>query len=582
MYRVTTHTGIVDVTEDHSLLDENKKIVRPTDTIIGMKLLHAYPEHSDISNNVSNNKKKITLDVILDYIKNIHLKNISEKRAFIYGFFYGDGSCGHYHCPSGKKHSWCLNQQNMEFCIVLKSLCEEVYECKFKIVDTLKSSGVYKIVPVGSIKKFVELYREVSYNKDKYKKVAPEFLNAEYDIRFAYCAGYYAADGAKCHNQTAKNIMMSNNGKIGTAGLYYMFNSLGLNVSINTRTDKMDIFKISATSNQFRKHPNTLKKMEFIGMLEKDEYVYDIETEEGNFNCGFPLIVKNTDSVFFKFNLKTMSGAPIIGKEALKMTIELAQEAGKMATMFLKKPHDLEYEKTFLNFCLLSKKRYVGILYEFDPDKGKLKSMGLVLKRRDNANIVKDIYGEVIDILMNGGNVRKSISFVRASLENIIQGNYPMEKLIVTKSLRSNYKNPQQIGHKVLADRMGERDPGNKPKSGDRIAYVFIENPNKKALQGDRIESPAYILENEHVKINYAHYITNQIMKPLQQLFALVLDDMKEFRDKYGSTLHKWHKELEKLKERWPEDEKYRKKLDELRAKKIKEIIFDEYLERLK
>ena len=309
------------------------------------------------------------------------------------------------------------------------------------------------------------------------------------------------------------------------------------------------------------------------------------------------VVYGDTDSVFFKFNLKDMDGNPIIGKEALKMTIELAQEAGQLATMFLKKPHDLEYEKTFLNFCLLSKKRYVGMLYEFNPDKGNLKSMGLVLKRRDNANIVKDIYGEVIDILMKGGNVKGAIEFVRKSLGKIIKGEYPMEKLIVTKSLRSNYKNPQQIGHKVLADRMGERDPGNKPKSGDRIPYVFIENPNKKALQGDKIEHPTYILENEDiVKINYAHYITNQIMKPLQQLFALVLDDMEEFQEKYikgtGKSKSedksesevrktKWDKELEKLN-KWTDEEKYRKKLDELRAKKIKELIFDEYLDKLK
>ena len=40
---------------------------------------------------------------------------------------------------------------------------------------------------------------------------------------------------------------------------------------------------------------------------------------------------------------------------------------------------------------LLSKKRYVGILYEDYPNKGKMKFM-IVLKRRDNAPIVKDIW----------------------------------------------------------------------------------------------------------------------------------------------------------------------------------------------
>ena len=69
--------------------------------------------------------------------------------------------------------------------------------------------------------------------------------------------------------------------------------------------------------------------------------------------------------------LKTLEGEEIRGEKALEITIELAQEAGEMATKFLKKPHDLEYEKTFMPFCLLSKKRYVGMLYETDPNKGK-------------------------------------------------------------------------------------------------------------------------------------------------------------------------------------------------------------------
>ena len=289
----------------------------------------------------------------------------------------------------------------------------------------------------------------------------------------------------------------------------------------------------------------------------------------------------DTDSVFFKFNLTDLSGNKIIGKEALKITIELAQEAGKLATQFLKKPHDLEYEKTFLPFILLSKKRYVGILYEFDYMIGKLKSMGLVLKRRDNANIVKDIYGAIINILMKGGNVEQAIEFVRECLDNIINGKYPIEKLIVTKSLRSHYKNPQQIAHNVLAERITERDPGNKPSSGDRIPYVFIEISNKKALQGEKIELPSYVLE-QGLKINYGFYITNQIMKPLQQLFALVLEKIKAFKQKKGHTLHKWYKELEQLKEKWPNEEKYRKKVEELRCKEIKALIFDEYLNRLK
>ena len=154
---------------------------------------------------------------------------------------------------------------------------------------------------------------------------------------------------------------------------------------------------------------------------------------------------------------------------------------------------------------------------------------------------------------------------------------FPMEKLIITKSLRSGYKNPKQIAHNVLANRIGKRDPGNRPSVGDRIPFVYIQNADKKALQGERIELPAYILEHD-VPINYAFYITNQIMKPLQQVFALVLHDMKAFRKKKGVTLRKWHEQLKALKEKYPEPVQYRQKEEALRNKEVKALLFDKYI----
>ena len=55
----------------------------------------------------------------------------------------------------------------------------------------------------------------------------------------------------------------------------------------------------------------------------------------------------------------------------------------------------------FYPFIIFSKKRYVGNLYEHDVNKFKQKSMGIVLKRRDNANIVKRVIGGLVDILLN-------------------------------------------------------------------------------------------------------------------------------------------------------------------------------------
>jgi len=410
--------------------------------------------------------------------------------------------------------------------------------------------------------------------------------------------------------------------------------------------NQYDYYISSAEDNSITIMMDKLKKVDKNKITKMHEieytgYVYDLTTENHHFAAGIGnMIVHNTDSVFFTFNLQTPEGEPIRGKKALDITIELAQEAGHLASSFLKGPHDLEYEKTFMPFCLLSKKRYVGMLYETDSTKCKRKEMGIVLKRRDNAPIVKDVYGGIIDILMKEKDIQKSMMFLKSCLSDIVEEKYPMEKLIITKSLRSGYKNPQQIAHKVLADRIMERDPGNKFSSGDRIPFVYIKHPSleqavesepepesvveiqnnppepepepdteqglkkgrgrKKApakpkpppkpkkvkipklklLQGDKIETPKYIMEKK-LKIDYGFYITNQIMKPVQQVFALVLEKIWKMQNK-ELKIHKFKQEIEDLKAVYNNDtsnEKYLAKLEQMKNKEVKILLFDEFLQ---
>ena len=281
----------------------------------------------------------------------------------------------------------------------------------------------------------------------------------------------------------------------------------------------------------------------------------------------------DTDSVFFTFNLMEVDGTPIRGKRALELTIILAQEAGELASSFLKGPHDLEYEKTFMPFCLLSKKRYVGMLYETDPKKCYRKSMGIVLKRRDNAPIVKDVYGGVIDILMKGEGMPKAIEFTEQSLEQLIEKKVPINKLVITKSLRSGYKNPQQIAHKVLADRIGVREPGNKPAPGSRIAFAYIVNPTAKK-QGEKIETPEYI-HRANCKLDYGHYITNQIMKPLSQVLGLCIEELPQFARRKQGFLDR----VEQLKSVCGDNHgKFREAEQKLRDAEVKRLFFDQFI----
>ena len=552
MLRVLTHTGLVDVTDDHSLIRSDGSEITPSEVNIGTELLH--------SNLPVNNT----------------LSSISIEEAEIMGFFFGDGSCGSYNCTSGKKSSWALNNASQKLIDKYLNLCKKVYpDYDWVVMPTLESSGVFKISPrnknYGKIVEIVTYYRNLLYY-NKNKIIPNEIINGTYEIKLAFFNGLYDADGDKDINGYTRIDQKS---QISASNICLLAQSLGYSTSLNIRKDKQDIYRITMTKNTQRKNPIAIKK---IFEIPYEGHVYDFTTENHHFAAGVGnLIVHNTDSVFYTFNLQTPDGQPIRGKDALEITIELAKQVGDISAKFLKGPHDFEYEKTFMPFCLLSKKRYVGMKYESDPDKCKRNEMGIVLKRRDNAPIVKDIYGGIIDILMKKQNIQEAIDFLRSCLQNIVEEKYPMDKLIITKSLRSGYKNPNGIAHKVLADRMTARDPGNKPGPGDRIPFVYIASKDKKALQGEKIETPTFITE-QGLKIDYSFYITNQIMKPVQQVFALVLEKIWEM-DKKLPKIKQFKKSVELLKREYCDNlEKFAEKLEAMRCKEIKGLLFDEYL----
>lgn len=231
---------------------------------------------------------------------------------------------------------------------------------------------------------------------------------------------------------------------------------------------------------------NILKKCIEIGSIDEEKFVYDLETEEGVFQAGIgDIIVKNTDSVFINFvdYIKKVYGkdypdGKIDDKEMIRLTIEVGKEAGSYVTSKLKRPQDLEYEKVFWPFMIFSKKRYYGNKYEFSTTKYKPTSMGIVMKRRDNAPIVKDIYGGIVDFLMNKRDIEGSYEFFRQKVRDLLNGKIDISRLVISKSLKADYANPTTIPHKMLADRMGIRDPGNKPQSNDRLPYCYIDESN--------------------------------------------------------------------------------------------------------
>jgi DNA polymerase elongation subunit (family B) len=247
---------------------------------------------------------------------------------------------------------------------------------------------------------------------------------------------------------------------------------------------------------------------------------------EDNFK-GSEIIYGDTDSIFINFHIRDLSITDPADVTCLVRTIELAIQAAKIINDSVPKPQSIVYEKTLWPLILASKKKYVGHLYEKDPKKFYLKSMGIVLKRRDNAPIVKIVVGGIIDYILKTRDIKKAINYTKDVIRKLMNGEYPIDKFIISKTLKSRYKKPQTIAHKVLADRMALRDPGNKPQVNDRIPFVYVvkkisKQKKKDVLQGDLIEHPEFVLKNG-LKIDYLYYLEHQIINPALQILELML-----------------------------------------------------------
>ena len=426
IYRIITHNGCIDVTEDHSLLDKNSNIIKPSDCEIGMELLGGFMPGNNIYNQIS----------------------IEEA---------------------------------------------------FKLGTLL------------------------------FNEIPSEILNGTLDIKRSFLNGCGCGD-----NFPQEKIIIQ--------GIYYLKKCLGLDVSLDENGKLIE-----------ESHSNTIIKKQFLRY--SDEYVYDLETTDGTFHAGIgELIIKNTDSIFINFHIKNPDQTECTDQTALVQTFKLCKEAAVLINRQVPSPHCIVYEKTFHPFILVAKKKYVGLYFENDPTSFFVKSMGIVLKRRDNAQIVKIVVGGIIDHILKTRNIVSAIENTKVVLSKLMNGEYPMDKFIISKNLRSKYKKPLTIAHKVLADRMGVRDPGNKPQINDRIPYAFVVKPppsnkKEKVLQGDIIEDPEFIVKN-NLKIDYLYYLEHQIIKPALQILELMMPtkEVNKFFNSYINEEQNKRKGVKSLK----------------------------------
>lgn len=314
---------------------------------------------------------------------------------------------------------------------------------------------------------------------------------------------------------------------------YYLLKSSGIDVSIRY-IEECDRFVFEKN----KMGTNVVKNIIDIGPTK--DYVYDIETESGRFGAGIgDIIVKNTDSCFLKFKYNR-SDFQLNRRD----TFRLATLCGDILTddIFKRPPIELEFEKVFQPFILLTKKRYIANKYENPKDPFQLKCVdakGIALTRRDYCPMVKKCYKQIIDTILNeknyndnnnsntktGDSITNSIVVYKSFIDEIVGYKINIDELVVSAMLASSYKT--RPVHVQLAERLKERKE--QVQIGDRIPYIYIESDDSKKQKSELGEDPKYAIRN-NLKYNRCCYL-EQLAKPILGFYKIVLKDNERLLD---------------------------------------------------
>jgi len=599
--RVVVHTGEVTCSNEHSLLREDLTSASPLDIKLKDSLCITELPLPDDTPSEPIYPNNLTKEVIENYeIPQVYLYDgFSTELAFVWGMFFADGSCGTYiRKEKYDINTWALNKRDknlLERCMDI--LKRHEHRINFKILDTVKSSRAYKLVAVqhsgnqkhkGDLKCFVKKYRNLFYNDTDHKKVPDLILNLPFEFRQAFFMGYYTGDGSK----KDPALSITNKGAIGSAGIFFLLRSLGYKVSINTRKDKPDVYKLTGSSpfQKFRYKPNAVKKI--IPVQEDHDYIYDIQTENHHFAAGVgQLVVHNSNYI----NFPHMEGKS--DEELWEYSEYVADEVTKL----FPPPMKLEFEgEIYTFFFILTKKRYM--YRKVVQKEGKMVysnsigKKGVLLARRDNSKFVRDVYEGVINRIADDLPRDKLLYWVLDQINLMFSSCKPYTDFVVTKSVGScgslqaepfvnekgvkkakvgdyttqilssnKTEREEQLNKKgatnaqefyllclpaqvQLAERMKNR--GQRVDAGSRLEYVVTDPERHTAKQYEKVESVEYYVKHANVvKMDYYYYL-KALTNPLDQVLSVAFPENHEFvLDQYKYRWKVRHKCLKELKD---------------------------------
>ncbi|MEM0351401.1 MAG: DNA polymerase II [Sulfolobales archaeon] len=224
-------------------------------------------------------------------------------------------------------------------------------------------------------------------------------------------------------------------------------------------------------------------------------------------NLGLEVIYGDTDSLF-------ISNRPEVSKfiEEVMRLLELEIKVDKV------------YKRVFFTEA---KKRYVGIL-----DDGRIDIVGFEAVRGDWSEIAKEVQENVARIILETGDTKKAVDYVRSVVLELKQQKIPLEKLVIWKTLTKSLDEYEvSAPHVTAAKKM--MSLGFKVEKGDKIGYVITKGQTPISSRA----TPYFMAKVSDIDIDY--YVKHQIVPAAMRILEYfgVSEKQLEAISKAGKTL---------------------------------------------
>ena len=232
---------------------------------------------------------------------------------------------------------------------------------------------------------------------------------------------------------------------------------------------------------------------------------------------GYKVVYGDTDSICFERDNRSK-------KEVLNLLKEINEKLPGIMELDLEGFFKRGIWVSRRNGDVGAKKKYALI-----GEDGRVKIRGFETVRRDWCGLAREMQNKVLGLVLNEGNEKKAVDYVRGIINKLKKREIEIDKLIIKTQLKRPVEDYKSINpHVSVAKKMIEK--GMLVNVGMLIEYYIAGDDKKRSLVRDRARMVDDSKEG-NADYDVQYYLRNQILPAVENIFEIFNVDVNSLLD---------------------------------------------------